>query len=211
VPAGFADDAAHDAFREAIHAVEGASSAEVVVSVRRQSAPWLHAHLIVGILAGIAALAYMLYASTPFSTDALLAGPILAGVAVGGASTLVLGAKRWFTPAGRRRAAVRTAARASFVDRGIGRTRGKTGILVYVSIVERMAEVVADDGIAACVAEAEWAERIAAIDAAVARGATATARAVGALAPLLGRHLPRSADDINELPDDLHVHEDHHP
>ena len=209
MPAGFADDAAHDAFREAIQAVEGASSAEVVVSVRRQSAYWLHAHLIAGILAAIAAHAYMLYASQPFSTDALLAGPILAGAIVGAASTVVLGVKRWLTPRGRRRSVVRTRARAAFVERGIGRTSAKTGVLVYVSIVERMAEVVADDGVAACVAEAEWAERVAAIDAAVARGGVATARAIAALAPLLGRMLPRAHDDINELPDDLHVGEDH--
>jgi putative membrane protein len=211
VPAGFADDAAHEAFRKAIHAVEGSSSAEVVVSVRRQSAPWLHAHLIAGILGGIAAHAYMLYASQPFSTSALLAGPIGAGAIIGLASTVVLGVKRWFTPVHRRRAAVRTAARASFVDRGIGRTSGKTGILVYVSIVEQMAEVIADDGVAACIADGEWAERVAAIDAAVAHGGRATATAVAALAPLLARHLPRGADDVNELPDDLHVHEDHHP
>ena len=74
-----------------------------------------------------------------------------------------------------------------------------------------MAEVIADDGVAACVADDEWARRVAAIDAAVADGGTATARAVGALGPLLGRLLPRGADDVNELPDDLHVHEDHHP
>lgn len=209
MPAGFADDAAHDAFREAIHAVEGASSAELVVSVRRQSAPWLHAHLIAGILAAIAAHAYMLYSSQPFSTSALLVGPIGAGAIVGLASTLVLGVKRWLTPAHRRRVAVRTAARASFVDRGIGRTLGKTGVLVYVSVVEEMAEVVADDGVAACVADSEWADRVAAIDAAVPRGAVATARAIAALAPLLGRLLPRGKDDINELPDDLHVGEDH--
>jgi putative membrane protein len=211
VPEGFADEIAHAAFRQAIQKVEVASSAEIVVSVRRQSAQWLHAHLIAGILGGVAAHAYMLYASQPFSTSALLAGPIGAGLILGLASTVVLGVKRWFTPAHRRRAAVRVAARAAFVDRGIGRTSGKTGILVYVSIVEQMAEVVADDGVAAAVADTEWAERVAAIDAAVPRGAVAIAREIGALAPLLGRLLPRRADDVNELPDDLHVHEDHHP
>lgn len=211
MPAGFADDAAHDAFRGAIRAVEEASSAEVVVSVRRQSAPWWHAHLIAGIATAIAAHAYMLYSSQPFSTSALLAGPILAGLLGGWASTLVLGVKRWLTPPGRRRAAVRTAARAAFVERGIGRTRGKTGILVYVSLVERMAEVVADDGVTAAVADSDWPAKIAAIDAAVADGGVATARAVAALAPTLGPLLPRSHEDVNELPDDLHVHDEASP
>jgi putative membrane protein len=208
VPAGFSDDAARAAFQAAIRAIESESAAEVVVSVRRQSAPWLHAHLIVGILVAIAADAYMLLSSTPFSTMSLLVDPIVAGGVVGLASALVLPVRRWLTPRRMRRRAVRAAARAAFVDRGIRRTRDATGILVYVSVVERMAEVVADDGVLAAISEGEWRPIADAIDAAVARGGVATARAVAALAPALGAALPRGTDDVNELPDELHVGED---
>lgn len=208
MPAGFADDAARAAFKRAIETIEGGSAAEIVVAVRRQAASWAHAHLVVGIVAGVAALAFMLFSAEPFGTTALLVDPIVAGVVVGLASTLVLPVRRWLTPRRLRRRAVVTAARATFVERGIRRTTGATGVLVYVAVVERMAEVVADDGVTDAVPEAEWRAACAAIDAAVARGPAATARALAALAPLLARALPRAHDDVNELSDDLHVGED---
>lgn len=209
MPAGFADDAARGAFRDAIHAVEGASSAEVVVAVRRQSAAWMHTYWICGAIAAIAANAFMLYSNQPFSTTSLLIDPIVAGVVFGLLSTQVLPLRRWLTPRKTLRRAVTRAGRATFVERGIRRTSGNTGILVYISVVEQMAEVIADDGVGAVVPEEEWQHAVAAIDAAVAHGGGATGRAVAALAPLLGRVLPRSADDVNELPDDLHTSEDH--
>lgn len=209
MPAGFADVAARGAFRDAIHAVEGASAAEVVVAVRRQSAQWMHTYWVCGALAAIAADAFMLYSHQPFSTTSLLVDPIVAGVVIGLLSTLVLPLRRWLTPRAMRRRAVTRAGRATFVERGIRRTSGHTGILVYVSVVEQMAEVVADDGVVAVVPEDAWRTAVAAIDAAVARGPVATGQAIAALAPILGQVLPRAHDDVNELSDDLHVGEDH--
>ena len=205
MPAGFSDDDARAAFRAAIESIERASCAEVVVAVRRHSASWHHAHLLAGVAAAIAAHAYMLFAAHPFSTPALFWGPIVAGVLVGVASTLVLPLERWATPRSRRRDAVRRAARATFVERGIRRTRDATGILVYISVVERMAELIADDGILAAVSAEDWAAACAAVDAAVADGAVATARALERLAPILAHALPAPHDDVNELPDDMDI------
>jgi putative membrane protein len=205
VPAGFSDDDARAAFRAAIESIERASCAEIVVAVRRHSSTYRHAHLLAGIAGAVAAHAYMLFGDHPFSTPSLFWGPIVAGLIVGLASTLVLPLERWATPASRRRRAVQRAARATFVDRGIRRTRGATGVLVYVSIVERMAELVADDGVVAAVSKEDWDAACAKVDAAVAHGGVATARALQTLAPILAHALPSSPDDINELPDDMDV------
>ena len=210
MPGGFADDAARAAIRDAVRAIEDCSAAEVVVAVRRQSSPWTAAHLIVGVLAAIAAHAYMLFAPTPFSTTALFTGPILAGGLLGAASTLILPLPRWLVPASRRRRVVAARARATFVERGIRRTRGATGVLVYVSVAERMAEVVADDGVVAAVDERDWRPLVAAIDDAARQGGVAVGAAIARLAPVLAAALPRGADDVNELADDLHVHEERH-
>src|SRR5262249_47809520 len=43
-----------------------------------------------------------------------------------------------------------------FMLRGIGRTAGRTGVLVFVSLAERYARIVADDAIARRVAQADW-------------------------------------------------------
>jgi putative membrane protein len=205
MPAGFLDQDAKQAFGDVIRAVEEGSAAEAMVAVRVQSSRWLHAHLIVGCGAAVAALAFMLFASYPFSTTSIFFDPIISGILVGAASTLVRPVKRWLTPRRARRAAVRTAALATFHEKGVRLTRSRTGILVYISIVEQMAEVVADAGVLDAVKtrEKEWHAAVAAIDAAVQRGGVATARAAAGLAPLLGGCLPRQLDDLNELPDEV--------
>ena len=52
-----------------------------------------------------------------------------------------------------------------FVSRGIARKKDRSGILIFVSLAERYARIIADDGIAARVPQSEWQ---AAVDALVA-------------------------------------------
>ena len=201
--AGFLDEGAKQAFGDVIHRIEEVSAAEAIVTVRVRSSRWLHAHLISGCVAAIAALGFMLFSSYPFSVASIFVDPIVAGVGVGWLSTLVNPIERWLTPRSARRAAVHMAALAMFHDKGIRLTRGRTGILIYVSIVERMAEVIADSGVLAAVPEPEWRAAVAAVDTAVAAGGATTARAAAALAPLLGRCLPRRDDDVDELANEV--------
>lgn len=85
------------------------------------------------------------------------------------------------------------------------RTQGRTGILIYLSMREHRAEIVADEAIASRVDPAVWK---AAMDAMLAElkqgriteGLIAAIENVGAV---LAEHLPRGDDDINELPDRL--------
>jgi putative membrane protein len=105
------------------------------------------------------------------------------------------------------RANVQGRARATFVELGISKTSARTGILVYVSMFEKSAEVVCDVGIDAAVLGAPFAHAIAALDVALHRGPSfpGFAAALRALGPILGKTLPRLADDINELPDEPHA------
>ncbi len=85
------------------------------------------------------------------------------------------------------------------------RTTGRTGILIYLSLGERMAEIVADSAIHGVVGESEWGDAMAALVGDVARGdiASGMTAAVGKVGAILHLHLPRQADDSNELPDRL--------
>ena len=83
-------------------------------------------------------------------------------------------------------------------------TAGRSGILVYIALTERMVEVVADDGVVKSVEPTSWSKACAAIDGAVGNGGEATARALAALAPILALALPRHVEDLNELPDTIH-------
>lgn len=85
------------------------------------------------------------------------------------------------------------------------RTTGRTGILIYLSMRERRAEIVADEAIASKVAPEVWGEAMAAMLAELKRGncGSGMAAAVERVGKVLAEHLPRQADDVNELPDRL--------
>ena len=85
------------------------------------------------------------------------------------------------------------------------RTRAATGVLLYLSLAERRAEIVAERGIHARVAPEAWGEAMAALLAGVrdGRAGEGMAAAVERIGAVLAEHFPRSADDTNELPDRL--------
>ncbi|MBK7071411.1 MAG: hypothetical protein IPH44_03820 [Myxococcales bacterium] len=197
------DEPAQRAFAQAVEGVERASAAELVVAVRRRARAWPHVPLAVGIVGAWLGLAFMLYSDHAFGLASFLIDPLLAGALAGGAATLATPLVRWLTPAGVRRRAVVAAARAVFVERGVHHTGGRTGLLVYCALAERMAAVVADTGVVTAVPAATLARHAAAIDRALAQGGAATAAAIAALGPDLAAALPRATDDINELPDAL--------
>lgn len=201
MPRAFLDDAARTAFAGAIAATESTSAAEIVVAVRVRARAWIHVHLIVGFVAAWLGLGFMLYSDHPFGLAQFLVDPIAVGAIAGLASTLWPALTRLLTPASLRRRAVTTAARATFYERGVHHTAGRSGILVFIALTERMAEIVVDDGVVRSVEPTSWAKACTAVDAAVARGGEPTAKALAALAPILAVALPRHVEDLNELPD----------
>lgn len=197
------DEPAQRAFAQAVEAIERDSAAELVVAVRRSARRWVHVPCAVGLVGAWAALAFMLWSDHAFALASFLIDPLLAGALAGWAGTVATPLVRLLTPAAVRRRAVLAAARATFVERGVHHTRGRTGVLVYCAVAERMAAVVADVGVIAAIPAETLAARTDAIDAAIGQGGTATAAAVAALAPVLAAALPRATDDINELADAL--------
>ncbi|MEW4447468.1 hypothetical protein [Qipengyuania sp. JC766] len=85
------------------------------------------------------------------------------------------------------------------------RTHGRTGVLIYLSMREHRAEIVADEPIAAKVDAEVWGDAMGDMlveirDGRIAEGLAAGIRDVG---EILAEHFPREADDENELPDRL--------
>lgn len=195
------DEPAQGALAKAVAAVEGTSAVELVVAVRRSARRWPHVPFAVGAVTAWAALAFMMYSDHAFAIASFLIDPVLAGVLGGLIATVVPPLVRWLTPASIRRRAVITAARATFVERGLHHTRGRTGVLVYCALTEGMAAIVVDTAVVAAVPAATLSARERAIDTAIRQGGIAAADAIAALAPVLAAALPRAADDLNELPD----------
>lgn len=85
------------------------------------------------------------------------------------------------------------------------RTIGRTGVLLYLSLLERRAEIVADEAINSKVAPEVWGEAMAALITEVKAGrpGEGMAKAVQMIGDVLAEHFPRSSSDTNELPDRL--------
>ena len=85
------------------------------------------------------------------------------------------------------------------------RTHGRTGILIYLSMREHRAEIVADEAIVSKVTPETWGEAMAAMLAEIKQGhcADGMIAAVEKVGAVLAEHVPRAADDHNELPDRL--------
>jgi putative membrane protein len=195
------DDAARTAFERAIAAIEVVSAVEVVVCVRRRSAGYRHANAIIGLGTAVTALAVMLFGAHVFALTSILVDPFVAGGTAGALVELLPGVKRVLTPRALRVQRVAQAARAAFVERGVHNTRDRSGLLVYLSWLERQVVVVADTGIARELAGAVHVRIEAALTQALAGGGAAVAGELERLAPVLARAMPRRDDDRNELPD----------
>jgi putative membrane protein len=90
-----------------------------------------------------------------------------------------------------------------FLSRNIHLTSARTGVLLFVSLAERYAEVVADAGINGRVPQETWDGVVAGLIAHARRGAVADGfvEAIGTVGALLAEHFPVTAGDLNELDD----------
>lgn len=200
--AGTANDTDRAGLADAVREVEAASRAEVVVAVVSRSADYDRGPLLAGAAFGSAVLAFVLFSPWVFSLSAIAVLPPFAGAALALVVSAVPALERLVTPAGRRRKAVERAARAAFYDHRVSHTRERSGLLVYLSQLEREAMVVPDRGVTDCVPPDAWAAVVALVDAAGRTGhPAALAEAVRGMKDVLGREMPRRVDDRNELAD----------
>ncbi|HEX8365451.1 MAG TPA: hypothetical protein VF603_09235 [Allosphingosinicella sp.] len=85
------------------------------------------------------------------------------------------------------------------------KTNGRTGVLLYLSLLERRAEIVADEAIHSKVEPEVWGEAMVALidEVKAGRPGQGMARAVELMGEVLARVLPKTLADPNELPDRL--------
>jgi putative membrane protein len=109
------------------------------------------------------------------------------------------------TPAATKHRRVRRRAIAIFKAAAEKRTAGRTGILIYLSMAERRAEIIGDSAITSATNPETWGEAMAAllVDVREGRVADGIVAAIDQVGTVLAEHFPRSANDINEIPDKL--------
>ena len=109
------------------------------------------------------------------------------------------------TPGATKHRRARRRAVAIFQAAAAGRTTAKTGVLIYLSLAERRAEIVADEAILKLTDDHTWGEAMHALISEVREGrpADGIVAAIERVGAVLAEHFPRSADDKNEIPDKL--------
>ncbi len=195
----------HARVAAAIHAAEGKTSGEIVCVLARASSDYSALPILWAALLALI-VPWPLTAFTPWPAQHIYIAQLLAFAAA--FFLLSLGNIRVaLAPRALRRAAAHRAAMEQFVIRGITRTKARTGVLIYVSLAERYAHVIADEAIDAKVKHADWQDAVDALIADVRedRVADGFIAAINRCGALLARHFPPGPDDVNELPDRLFI------
>jgi len=200
----------------AIEAAEAETSGEIVPYIVPRSAPYEAVPWRAGVLCALFALAVSALArAVPLGLPSLLTSDgatLLLTLFFGGVGAFVgasvPGLVRRFAGADRMETAVHQRALQAFVEEEVFATRGRTGVLLFVSLLEHRIGVMADAGIYQAVDAEAWSG----VTARIRRGIEESALTQGLIdgleecGAILHEHgLPASDDDADELPSRLHI------
>jgi putative membrane protein len=194
----------HAAIAAAIRAAEQRTSAQLICVLAHASSGYAYVPLLWATVLALA-LPWPLIYLTPWSVELIfLAQLVLFIIAALLLSWLPL--RMWLVPRRVQRARAHRAALEQFFLRHVSHTAKRTGVLIFVSLAEHYARIVADEGIAAKVPQTEWQAAIDALthhmhDGRIAAGFLAAIERCGAV---LAAHAPPDGSP-NVLPDRLYV------
>ncbi|MEE4338771.1 TPM domain-containing protein [Erythrobacter sp.] len=219
----YLDEAGHKLVSDAVAEAEMQTSGEIVTVLADRSDGYTDIALLWA--AGAAFTAMSLFAALPqpfldlwdgliggwsheWTTGELASMTIALGLiafAATWAAQLWEPVKWLLVPGPIRTARVHAMAQRQFKVGAEGRTHGRTGVLIYLSMSEHRAEIVADRPIAEKVDAEVWGEAMGDMLGHIAAGRIAKGLAVGVrdVGFVLAQHFPRAEDDENELPDRL--------
>ncbi len=189
----------------AIRAAESQTSGEIVCVLAEASSD---ATALPILLAAVAALAlpWLLVAVTALSVHRILLLQLIVFMALSVLHCLPR-VRVAMMPRAARRAVAHRVALEQFSIRGVARKRDHTGILIFVSLAERYARIVADHGIAAQVPQAQWQQAVDALTAHMRDGRIADGfiAAIDLCGKVLEANFPHTPGSRDELPDRIYV------
>jgi putative membrane protein len=198
----------------AVREAEKVTSGEIVPYVVGQSDHYESAEWRAGALGGLLAFVaatFLRYVSGDWARfDPLMIGAttLLAGGAAMLAIRFLPGLKRLFAGSHLISRRVQQRAAEAFISEEVFATEKRTGILIFLSMMERRVLVVGDSGIYSRVRQDDWHEIISLVVAAIRAGkpADGLAEAIRRCGALLAGHgVERGAGDRDELPDNLRI------
>src|SRR5438132_2005987 len=199
----------HDRIADAIRAAEAKTDGEIYCVVAHASDGYFFAAAFLATIGMLIASLVVAYGLETWWLTIRMPHFVLAQL-LALASVLVLlwlrpGLRIHFVPRRLRYQAAHANALRQFLARNVHRTAARTGVLVFVSIAERYAEVVADSGIDAKVGQHVWDGVVRDLTAHAGddRLADGFVKAIEQVGAVLAEHFPVTSGDINELDDHL--------
>lgn len=219
----YLDQAAHQRISQAVSAAEAQTSGEIVTVLADRSDGYTDVALSWAIAIAFTAMSVVAIFPTFFTSliDQMAGGwgiewtqgkimSLVIGVGVLKFAAMLLiqlwqPLKFFLIPGPVKSARTRDAAMRLFKVGAESLTRGHTGVLLYLSMREHRAEIVADDSIANVVDADVWGEAMADMLGEISKGRVADGLVAGVrdVGVVLIQHFPRSDDDTNEMPDRL--------
>jgi putative membrane protein len=196
------DKAAGEAIGAAIREIEANTNAEVVVAVRGRSGSYRHADYIFGAIVALAGLLFVLFSPFDFHTYWIPFDVIALFVAGAFVSSRGDWIRRLLTTSEFQAKAARAGAAAMFYEAGIANTSAENGLLIYLSLLERQMEVIADRGILKAIPALKWNHAVFELKR-VAQNADADKliSSLNEIGALLAEHMPATGENPNELAD----------
>jgi putative membrane protein len=196
------DQAACDNLADCVREIEQQTDAELVIVVRARSGSYHHVDLLCGAILAYAGLLFLLFSPWVFA-HYFVAVDIALLFALGYfISSKSNALRRLLTSKEYRARAVRTQAAAMFYEAGIANTRAEMGVLIYLSLMERRLELLADRGVLKGAPPLEWNECAFDLQQVGRRphpeDFLKTLRAFGLM---LAKNIPATGDNPNELGD----------
>ena len=189
----------------AIRAAEAGTSGEIVCVLAETSSDATGLPLLVAAVAALA-LPWFLVAFTALTVHTILVLQVATFIIL--AVVLCLPRVRVaLLPRAARRAVAHRVAIEQFAVRGIARKKERSGILIFVSLAERYARIIADTGIAARVPQSKWQGAVDTLVEGCSHGHIADGfiSAIGTCGTVLAAHFPHTAESRDELPDRIYV------
>jgi putative membrane protein len=190
---------------QAIRAAEAKTSGEIVCVLAQTSSDATALPILIAAVAALA-LPWLLVVFTAMTVYRILSLQVIVFLVL----MMILCLPRVrvaLMPRRARRAVAYRVAMEQFAARGIARTKDRSGVLIFVSLAERYARIIADEGIAARVRQSQWQAAVDALIAHMRHGRIADGyiTAIDLCGAELAKHFPRTAADRAELPDRIYV------
>ena len=196
------DDAACESLAGCIQEIERNTDAELVIVVRARSGNYAHADYLFGFVVAFLILNVLIFVPFPFPEYLVpvdIAMAFVLGAIISWRSNSI---RRLFSRENYRKQVVRRAAAAMFYEAGIANTNAEMGVLIYLSLLERRLELIADRGVLKRVPAQDWNHETFELRA-IGKNPDPNAfqKAIEQFGKVLATHIPATGENPNELAD----------